>query len=258
VTSVSAVTGRQSRISDVNAVHPRDAGFLADAHRSLVSQSMPYWEWLLQGDGDVSAEAERLSRLDPRVRPAMCPPGSGVAVTRNAAVARATASVVRNLDADDMVASPEVLERTLGLFGDVSVGFVLGPVLDVLADGTVRPFAEVLDSGRIPAGTLYPMWEEADRVLPAHPTALAVRRGIIDAHGGYPLVPHGEDTAFLLPMSQTADGWFADFPVALHRKREGSMTARLTAADRMTLGRTRDETARRARELAGGGRETPA
>jgi hypothetical protein len=85
-----------------------------------------------------------------------------------------------------------------------------------------------------------------------------VRREILDEHGGYPLVPHGEDTAFLLPMSQTVDGWFADFPLALHRKREASMTGRLTDADRAILRRTRDETARRARGFAGGEPGTPA
>ncbi|MFM8793296.1 MAG: hypothetical protein ACKOFF_00090, partial [Acidimicrobiales bacterium] len=154
--------------------------------------------------------------------------------------------------------SPTVLERTVALLSDPTVGFVVGPVIDVLADGIHRPFDEVLTAGRIPAGTLYPMWEAMGRVLPVHPTGVMVRRDILDTFGGYPDVPHGEDTAFLLPVSQVVDGWFAGFPLTLHRKRPDSMTGRLDDAGRRQLARTRDETARRAGELAGGAPGSPA
>ena len=257
MTSVSAVRTTAPVVSVVTAVHARDAGFLADALATLEAQTLVDWEWLVQGDG-AGDEVAWLDGRDPRIRVDSSPDVLGPARARNAAVARAGSSFVRNLDADDMLASPTVLADTLALMSDPTVGFVVGPVIDVLADGTHRPFDEVLTAGRIPAGTLYPMWEAMGRVLPVHPTAVMVRRDILDTFGGYPDVPHGEDTAFLLPVSQVVDGWFAGFPLTLHRKRPDSMTGRLDDAGRRQLARTRDETARRARELGGGAPGTPA
>ena len=250
MTSVSAVRTTAPLVSVVTAVHVRDVGFLAAARESLDSQTLVDWEWLVQGDG-VRDELAWLDGADPRIRVDTSTAALGPARARNAAVARSRAPFVRNLDADDMLASPTVLEGTLALLSDPTVGFVVGPVVDLLPDGTRRPFEDVLPSGRIPAGTLYPMWEQMGRVLPVHPTAVTVRRDVLDRFGGYPDFPHGEDTAFLIPASQVVDGWFTDFPLALHRKRPDSMTGRLDEAGRMQLGLTRDETARRARELAG-------
>ena len=257
VTSVSTVRTATPIVSVVTAVFARDVGFLADAHASLEAQTLVDWEWLVQGDG-VGDELAWLESRDPRIKVESSPQVLGPARARNAAVARSRAPFVRNLDADDMLASPTVLADTLSLMADPTVGFVVGPVIDVLPDGTHRPFDEVLTAGRIPAGSLYPMWEEMGRVLPVHPTAITVRRDILDTFGGYPDVPHGEDTAFLLPVSQVVDGWFAGFPLALHRKRPDSMTGRLDDAGRRQLALTRDETARRARDLAGGMSGPPA
>ena len=257
VTSVSAVRTTAPIVSVVTAVHVRDIGYLADALDSLSRQTLVEWEWLVHGDG-VHDELSWLETLDPRIKVGTGATALGPARARNAAVGQCRAPFVRNLDADDMLASSTVLEASLALLSDPSVGYVVGPVIDVLSDGTHRPFTEVLTAGRIPAGTLYPMWEAKGRVLPVHPTAVTMRRDMFDRFGGYPDVPHGEDTALLLPMSQVVDGWFTDFPLALHRKRPDSMTGRLDDAGRRQLERTRDETARRATELAGGTPGAPA
>ncbi|MGA1362026.1 MAG: glycosyltransferase family 2 protein [Ilumatobacteraceae bacterium] len=244
-------------VSVVTAVHVRDVGYLAGALESISAQTLVDWEWLVQGDG-VDDELSWLEALDPRIKVDRSAAAFGPARARNAAVGRGTAPFIRNLDADDLLASPTVLERTVAVLSEPTVGFVVGPVVDLLVDGTQRPFDDVLRAGRIPAGTLYPTWEAMGRVLPVHPTAVTMRRDMFDRFGGYPDVPHGEDTALLLPASQVVDGWFADFPLALHRKRPDSMTGRLDEAGRRQLDLTRDETARRAREIAVGEPGSPA
>lgn len=209
---------------------------------------MSDWEWVIQEDGADNMLAHWGGR-DRRIHhhATGC---AGVAATRNAAARRARGAVLRNLDADDMLASGEVLAHTVEVFARHDIAWMVGPVIDLLEDGTRRPFQEVLSAGRIPKGTLLPLWEARDRSMPVHPTSLSMRREVFEEFGPYPEVPYGEDTAFLLPLSQVRDGWFSSVPLALHRKRGDSMTGRLTDDDRRVLDDTRENTARKAREVA--------
>ena len=236
-------------LSVVTAVHPRDSHYLEDAYRSISGQSEQRWEWVIQEDGGRS-ELSHWSGRDARISYSANHAQLGVAATRNLACFRARGPILRNLDADDMLATDDVIEYTVGVFSRQDVDYMVGPMVDLLEDGTTRVFEEHLVSGPIKPGVLFAAWRERSRFGVVHPTSLAIRTSVFARYGPYPAVFHGEDTAMLLPVSQVCTGWFADRPVSIHRKRSSSLTGSLTTEGSIMLQVVRDFTERRSLQMA--------
>lgn len=212
----------EPQISVVTAASAEDVRFLDTIWDSIQVQRDAAWEWVIQEDGPTSAW--RLVESYGSVSYANCLQANGVAIARNLAVARSRASIIRNLDADDQL-TEGVLRFTADIFdAHPEVAYLVGPMIDLFEDGSMKPYEEVLSPGLIPPGTLFRLWLERDYVSAVHPTSLAVRRDALTSMGGYTALPCSEDTAVLMALSQITPGWFADRPVAVHRKRTGSIT----------------------------------
>lgn len=234
-------------ISVITAASPRDAVYVKGLAHSIISQVDSSWEWLVQEDGPTS-EWRVVEELTDQVRYANSPTVNGPAVARNLAVALARGEIVRNVDADDEL-TPGVLAYTADVFSrHPEVDYLVGPVVDVLEDGTEREFDEILAPGPIAPGTLFQLWIERNHFGAVHPTCLAIRRSVFLRNGGYTALPVSEDTALLLATSQNSLGWFADRPLAKHRKRSASITSQGWASEPVAAS-TRYEFIRRRCEL---------
>lgn len=79
--------------------------FIAQTIESVLAQTYPHWELLIQDDcstDDSVAVAERYAARDPRIKIEVNPRNCGAALTRNRALARAQGRWIAFLDSDDL------------------------------------------------------------------------------------------------------------------------------------------------------------
>lgn len=79
--------------------------FIAQTVESVLAQTYPHWELLIQDDcstDDSVAVAERYAARDPRIKIEVNPRNCGAALTRNRALARARGRWIAFLDSDDL------------------------------------------------------------------------------------------------------------------------------------------------------------
>jgi len=202
--------------------------YLEAARRSVLDQELPAgWtlEWVVQEDGtDGRRASETLSTADPRIRLGAGRRG-GVAVTRNLALARSTGELVRNLDADDMLAPGALARDIAALTADPDVHWATSAALDLLPDGSTVSFDGDPPAGRIEPGTVAGYWRDHNFLLPVHPTTLCIRRSLAVALGGWMALPASEDTGLLIAASVVSVGHFDREPGLWHRKWPGQATA---------------------------------
>lgn len=135
----------QPLVSIVTPCHDCER-FLALAIESVLAQTCPHWEMLVQDDGSRDrsyAIAEEYARRDGRVKPARNPGNLGAAQTRNAAIARSRGKYLAFLDADDLW-FPEKLEKQLAFMAANDCDFVFSEYEHVDENGQslgVRPRA---------------------------------------------------------------------------------------------------------------------
>ncbi|MEO6886585.1 MAG: glycosyltransferase family 2 protein [Jatrophihabitantaceae bacterium] len=223
-------------ISVVTAVGPDDEKYLPTLVDSLKMQRLDDWELVISADGPTTA-GRAYAQDDQRITWLNSATQNGPAAARNLALPTVRSPIFRNLDADDWLAGPDVLERTLAAFDHPNIDFVVGPTIDVLADGTERTFEGALRPGRIESGVLYQGWLANNHIGLVHPTTMAVRTSTLWTYGGYPALPSSEDTALLLRISQRTSGWLLDRPVTKHRQRAGSITSTTWHRDEFRSGR---------------------
>ena len=92
------------------------AGFIGDAVRSVLCQSMPDWELLIVDDGSEDNTREVLAEYetDPRIH-YFYQPNQGQSIARNNALEKVRGDFVGFLDSDDLWCADK-LERQLALF----------------------------------------------------------------------------------------------------------------------------------------------
>lgn len=89
--------------------------FIVESIQSVLAQTYPHWELLIQDDCSTDHTWETIRPLveaDSRIKYVRNPENSGAAITRNAALRRAQGRWIAFLDADDLWL-PEKLERQL-------------------------------------------------------------------------------------------------------------------------------------------------
>jgi glycosyltransferase involved in cell wall biosynthesis len=223
--------------------------FLAQTYASLAAQRMPpgwAWEWVLQVDAldaDGSGTDPPVDLADPRVRVGHGPRG-GPSVARNLGLARASGTLVRNLDGDDVLLPGALARDVLALAGDQTLAWVTSVALD-LGAGDAAPAHP--PAGRLLRGSVRQSVVERGGALPVHPTTLCARREVLLALGGWTALPSGGDTALLLALDAVSDGCFLDQPSVRYRKHPNQVTARpehtrpdlLAARRQLTLDRAR-------------------
>jgi len=214
----------------LTVLSPARAGglaFIDETYASLVAQRMPDgwdWEWVLQIDDLDAALPAGLS--DPRVRVGHGPRG-GPSVARNLGLARATGSLVRNVDVDDVLLPGALARDVLTLDDDPTLGWVTSAAVDLgpdeVPDG--QGGAHAYPAGRIRRGMVRRWVTEHQWALPVHPTTLCARRDLVLALGGWTALPSGGDTALLLALDAVSDGHFLDQPSVHYRKHPDQITA---------------------------------
>jgi hypothetical protein len=233
-----------SVISVITAVHAPTVGHLPAAYASLARQVVPpgwTWEWLVQEDGrkgllqgsaltaSVRDLAERTWATDLRVRPGSGPTG-GPGVTRTLALARATGSLIRVLDADDLL-MPGALVRDIDLLTSSDHGFVTSEALDLLPSGSLAAPPDPHPEGPLVRGTLLDLWRGNSHRLAVHPATMCIRRDLLLALGGWMALPASEDTGLLIAANSVSDGYHLAEPSLQYRKWPGQTTVQSAHAD---------------------------
>lgn len=213
-------------LSVITAAYQPAADHLAAAFDSLQSQELPpgwAWEWVVQEDGDGGAARDLMPDRE-NVRYGWNR-HLGAALTRNLALARASGSLIKNLDQDDIL-TPGVLRRDIEvLTTKPHIGWTTSRVLDLLPDGSTVGFEHDPDEGELPPGTVLDHWRTHNYRAPVHPTTICIRRSLAVALGGWMAVPGSEDTGLLIAANTLSTGYFHREVGLLYRKWPGQVTA---------------------------------
>ncbi|MEU3604107.1 glycosyltransferase family A protein [Streptomyces sp. NPDC035033] len=219
------------QVDVVTAVHAAHAAFLPAVWRSLLDQTHPSWRWLVQIDGPQDEARAALSACaaagDPRVLVASHATAEGPAVTRNIALARATAPLVQNVDADDELEPGALTALAAALAAHPSAGYAVGHARDLAPDGTLTDHPLPVRPGLLPRGALLAAWTTTatDYRLPVHPAGVMWRRPLLHLLGGWSALHGMEDTGLLMAASATTDGVLVDAPTLRYR-RHAAQTSR--------------------------------
>lgn len=224
-------------ISVITAVDPATAQWLPEAHASIAAQELPDgWtvEWHVQcdsADPDDTHTVRDLVPDDPWVQFGASRRG-GPATARTMALARTSGSLIKVLDADDVV-TPGALSRDITAFSNRWVGWAASRVLDLADDGTLTPHSDHDPAdGRVKSGSAYAYWKQHEFGILVHPATLCVRRWLLFAVGGWMALPASEDTSLLLALDAVSDGWFTAEPGLHYRRWPQQMSASTAHYDR--------------------------
>src|SRR6266536_4963239 len=164
-------------LSVITPVYAPAATYLPDAYESLVAQKLPTgWdrEWLVQEDGETGSIKKLLPEDDSRIRLETGRRG-GPEVARNLALARARGSMVKALDADDILC-PGTLSRDIKILSEHSdVVWTTSRVIDLLPDGSTAGFDYDPPEGKLIGVDVFHHWREHDYRASVHPATLCVR-----------------------------------------------------------------------------------
>lgn len=219
-------------ISVITPVYAPVATYILETYESLISQELPDgwdWQWVVQEDGQTG-EVAKLLPNDPRISTGMGRRG-GSAVARTMALARAEGSLIKALDADDML-TPGVLARDIDALTENSrFGWATSRVLDLMPDGSTVGFDFDPSAGTIPRGAVLEHWRAHDYRAQVHPATLCVKRRLLFALGGWMALPASCDTGLLMGLNAVSDGYFSPEVGMLYRKWEGQVTGKAAHVD---------------------------
>ncbi|MFD2418585.1 glycosyltransferase family 2 protein [Amycolatopsis pigmentata] len=194
---------------------------LRETYASLCAQELPSgweWEWCLQEDGRTGVPASVLPD-DPRISSGTGLPGRA-GVARTMALARTRGTLVRTLDADDLLL-PGALARDIETLARVAWCTSAG--LDLHPDGTTTAGPYDPPPGPLP-DDLFLTEQRHDRlsVLAAN---FAAHTDLVRALGGWPALSGAETVGLLLAAEAVTPGEFIAEPSMLYRKHDGQTTA---------------------------------
>lgn len=215
-----------SVVSVITPVYGPAAEHLPDTYRSLQEQKLPdgwEWQWVVQEDGETEDVSPYLPD-DPRVSFGQGRHGRA-GTARTLALSRAQGSLIKVLDADDML-TPGALERDVtALTSRPDISWTTSRVLDLLPDGTTVGFDQDPPEGPIERGSVLTHWKANDFRAQVHPATLCARRNLVLALGGWMALPASEDTGLLLALNAVSRGWFNAETGLLYRKWPGQVTS---------------------------------
>jgi glycosyltransferase involved in cell wall biosynthesis len=219
-------------VSVITPVHPPSAGYIRAAYHSLVSQKLPAgwtWEWIVQEDGRTGALAGLLPE-DGRIDAGSGRRG-GPGVARNLALARARGSLVKVLDADDLLTEGALSRDIEVLEQRPEVAWTASRALDLLPDGSTRTFDTDPEEGVLTGTEVLDHWLAHDYYPSVVPGTMCIRRSLLVALGGWMALPASEDTGLLIAASVVSDGYFLAETGLYYRKWQGQSTSRQAHTD---------------------------
>ncbi|WP_405803113.1 GltA [Streptomyces sp. NBC_01187] len=212
-------------ISVITPVHVGGDGFILETFESLASQKLPAgWslEWVVQEDGRTGEPLRGVPDL-PWVSKGNGRAG-GAARARTVALPRARGSLVRTLDADDLLPDADVLARDIDVLLDrPGIGWCVSPCLDLLPNGELKEGPNDPAPGLLPDGFLLDSLIEGE--LPVMGTTMTAHTALVRAVGGWPAIPAFEDAATLLACEAVSSGWVQEQPGEIYRKHTSQSTA---------------------------------
>ncbi|GAA2780781.1 glycosyltransferase family 2 protein [Kitasatospora aburaviensis] len=212
-------------ISVITPVYNGGHAFLGEAYDSLLDQDLPdgwTWQWVVQEDGETRIPATVLPTDDPRISYGTGRRG-GAAMARTMALARVTGSMVRPLDADDMLPAGALRRGIEALVEHPEIGWAVSSAVDLLPDGTLRESAIDPPAGLLASGLIAESYRAGRFAVMG--TTLTVYTDLLHAVGGWPAVPASEDAALLVLLEAVAPGWMIAEPGEIYRKHDGQVTA---------------------------------
>ncbi|MFI1524754.1 glycosyltransferase family 2 protein [Kitasatospora cineracea] len=210
-------------ISVVTPVRPGKHAFLTEAWASLHEQTLPpgwEWEWLVQQDGPDGSVWDVLPQ-DPRIHSGSARAG-GAGVARTMALGRARGTLVRALDADDLLL-PGALHRDVTALHSSGAAWCVSACLDLMPDGTLRPGPWDPPEGPLELAPLREQFEAG--IFPVVGTHLTARTDLVRALGGWPAYPALEALAMVLFCAALAPGVMIARPGGIYRKHPGMTTS---------------------------------
>lgn len=187
------------KISVVTAVFDR-VGTIADAMKSVQSQSYSQVEHIVQDGGSVDGTLDEVARLATERTNLISERDFGIYDAINRGIARATGDAIGLMHSDDAFAHSQVLEKVATCFTDPNVDGVYGDLQYVAANDPKRVIRH-WRSGQYEPALLKRGW------MPPHPT-LYLRREVFESYGAY-------DTSF---------GIAADYDAMLRYLVQGQIT----------------------------------
>lgn len=220
-------------VSVITAAHPPTIPYLSDAYDSLSGQVLPEgweWQWVVQEDGQSGRVAAALPS-DSRISVGAGRSG-GPGVARTLALARATGSLIKVLDADDQLL-PGVLARDIAVLTEhADVGWTTSKALDLLPDGsTIAWDQDDPPEGRLDGDAVFRYWLDHNYRPQVLPSTVCIRRELLLTIGGWMALPASEDTGMLLAASVISPGFFIASDGLLYRKWPGQSTAQPAHVD---------------------------
>jgi glycosyltransferase involved in cell wall biosynthesis len=220
-------------VSVITAAHAPTVHYLREAYESLDRQILPpewTWQWVVQEDGQTGRVAAGLPH-DPRISAGAGRPG-GPGVARTMALARATGSLVKVLDADDQLLPGALARDITVLTRYADVGWTTSKALDLLPDGSTRAWEQDdPPEGRLGGESLFQYWLDHDHRPQVMPATVCIRRELLLSIGGWMALPASEDTGMLLAASVISSGYFIAESGLLYRKWPGQSTAQAAHLD---------------------------
>ena len=187
-------------VSIITALADRAGHRLTEIHGGL-GRATTTWEWLIQLDGAALGDIPHEIRADDRTALEANGRQLGIAVTRNRALARATAPLLLNADSDD-VPTPAALDALAPAFEDPTVGLAFGDWIELWPDRDPWNPSPRFDPGRLSPGTLSRIWGE-EHWVPLHLAGAMWRTDAVLAAGGWTATIGGSDIGLMLGVDAT-------------------------------------------------------
>lgn len=207
-------------ISVLTPVHVPGAGYLSQTAECVLAQELPEgWglEWVVQGNSAKSDIIDSRLPKDERIKVEYNGKELALALNRNLALLRCTGSLVRSLDADDVLLPGALKKQIEIMVKKPTMHWVGTQANDLHSDGSHHPFPADIPFGYITPGFINDWVFENDGNWPIHAGGLMYRAATLRAFGGWGALPFDDDLLLFSSISELFDGWFDEEVTWLYR-----------------------------------------
>lgn len=206
------------------------ATYLGECIESVLAQTHEPADVLVVDDCSTDATPDVARSFGARVAYHRHDRNSGLSASRNTGIRLTSGELLTFLDADDLMAPDNLLQKSSRMAEHPSVGIVFGNAEVIDAAGDPLGIARPRDGSR-----LLPSTELLRMLLDHNPffaSSAVVRRRCFDVAGEFDeSLRHAEDWDMWLRLAPHVDGFYDDAPVLRHRTHPTSMMKRNLKAD---------------------------
>ncbi|UQU67542.1 glycosyltransferase [Couchioplanes caeruleus] len=225
-------------MSIITAAYAPSAAFMPETIASVAALEVPAgWdvEWVVQEDGDTPVLSGHFTGV-PGVSYAANGRQLGIAGTRNLALERASGSLLRVLDSDDVLL-PNAISALIHHFEVLSIHWAVGQADDLMTDGRRVSWDPLIPTGIVKAGAVNNYAIEHGGNWPIHCAGLMLRTDTVRALGGWVGVPSDEDIIMFSALADFCDGYNEPAVTWLYRQHTGQVTRTSIWRQQSAIGR---------------------